>query len=97
MFTAQELMEAVAYFQPVAPATLKGWTYGIKGFEDKPVAEVDKKFVNLRRSQLNRLGYKPAMSEPGLLRNHWQIAYEQMEIVDSNPWRGSLKGLKRGG
>ena len=31
-------MEAVAGYQPVAPATLKGWTYGIKGFENKPVA-----------------------------------------------------------
>ena len=40
-------MEAVAGYQPIAPATLKGWTYGIKGFEDKPVEEVDKKFVNL--------------------------------------------------
>ena len=42
MLTTQELMEAVAGYQPIAPATLKGWTYGIKGFEDKPVAEVDK-------------------------------------------------------
>ena len=60
MFTTQELMETVAGYQPIAPATRKGWTYSIKGFEDKPVAEVDKKFVNLRRSQLNRLGYKPS-------------------------------------
>ena len=98
MFSAQELMEAVAGYQPVAPATLKGWTYGIKGFEDKPVVEVDKKFVNLRRSQLNRLGYKPSYVRTllGYCGTIWQIAYEQMEIVDGNPWRGSLKGLKRG-
>jgi integrase len=98
MFTTQELMEAVAGYQPIAPATLKGWTYGIKGFEDKPVAEVDKKFVNLRRSQLNRLGYKPSYVRTllGYCGTIWQIGYEQMEIVDCNPWRGSLKGLKRG-
>jgi integrase len=98
MFTTQELMEAVAGYQPIAPATFKGWSYGIKGFEDKPVAEVDKKFVNLRRSQLNRLGYKPSYVRTllGYCGTIWQIAYEQMELVDSNPWRGSLKGLKRG-
>ena len=98
MFTTQELMEAVAGYQPVAPATLKGWAYGIKGFEDKPVAEVDKKFVNLRRSQLNRLGYKPSYVRTllGYCGTIWQIAHEQMELVDSNPWRGSLRGLKRG-
>ena len=98
MFTTQELMEAVAGYQPIAPATRKGWTYAIKGFEDKPVEEVDKKFVNLRRSQLNSLGYKPSYVRTllGYCGTIWQIGYEQMEIVDGNPWRGSLKGLKRG-
>ena len=43
MFTIQELIEAVAEYQPIDPATIKGWTYGIKGFEDKKLAEVDKK------------------------------------------------------
>ena len=82
-------MEAVAGYQPIAPATLKGWTYGIKGFEDKPVEEVDKKFVNLRRSQLNRSGYKPSYVRTllGYCGTIWQIGYEQMEIVDGNPWR----------
>ncbi len=98
MFTTQELMEAVASYQPIAPATYRGWGYGIKGFEDKPVDEVDKRFVNLRRSQLNRCGYKQSYVRTllGYCGTIWQIAHEQMEIVNSNPWRGSLKGLKRG-
>ena len=98
MLTAQQLMEAVAGYQPIAPATRKGWSYGIKGFEDKPVEEIDKQFVNLRRAQLNSLGYKPSYVRTllGYCGTIWQIGYEQMEIVDSNPWRGSLKGLKKG-
>ena len=60
MLTTQELMEAVASYQPIAPATFRGWQYGIKGFETKPVDDIDKRFVNLRRSQLNSKGYKPS-------------------------------------
>ena len=91
-------MEEVAGYQPLAPATYKSWTYAIKGIEDTPVSEIDKKFVNRRRSELNRLGYKASYvrTKLGNCGTMWQIAFEQMGIVDSNPWRGSLKGLKRG-
>ena len=98
MLTTRELMEAVASYQPIAPNTLKGWKYGIKGFETKPVDDIDKRFVNLRRCELNSKGYRPSYVRTllGYCGTIWQIAYEQMELVDGNPWRGSLKGLKRG-
>ena len=92
-------MEEVAGYVAPAPATYRGWTYAIKGIEDTPVDSVDKQFVNRRRSQLNRAGYKASYVRTllGYCGTIWQVAYEQMEIVDSNPWRGSLKGLKRKG
>ena len=98
MFTVKDLMDEVAGYQPLAKATKKGWGYAIKGIENVEVSEIDKKFVNRRRSQLNRLGYKQSYVRTllGYCGTMWQIAFEQMEIVDSNPWRGSLKGLKSG-
>lgn len=96
-FTVQELMEEVAGYQPIAPATRKGWTYAIRGFENKQVSEIDKMFVNRRRSELNRKGYNQGYVRTllGYCGTIWGIGNEQMEIVDDNPWRGSLKGLKR--
>lgn len=98
MLTTQELMEAVASYQPIAPATSKNWGYAIRGFETKPVDEIDHIFVTRRRCELNQKGYKPSYvrTQLGYCGTIWQIAYEQMKLVDSNPWRGSLKGLKRG-
>ena len=96
--TLKELLELVAGYQPIAPATKRGWYYSIKGIENVEVSAVDKRFVTLRRTELNAKGYKPSYVRTllGYCGTIWQIAYEQMEIVDSNPWRGSLKGLKRG-
>ena len=72
MLTTQELMEAVAGYQPVAPATLKGWTYGIKGFEDKPVEEVDKKFCQPQKVTAEPFGVQAQLRQnlAWLLRNH---------------------------
>ena len=97
MITVAELMSAVADYQPIAPATRKGWTYAIKGFETKSVDDIDKRFVVLRRSALNGKGYRPSYVRTllGYCGTIWGIAQE-MELVDSNPWQGSLKGLKRG-
>ena len=97
LMNVQELFEEVAGYQPIAPATRKGWTYGIRGIEDIDIETIDKSFVNRRRSYLNRQGYKPGYvrSLLGYCGTIWQIAMEQMELVDSNPWRGSLKGLKK--
>ena len=96
--TLKELLELVAAYQPIAPATKRGWYYGIKGIETVEVSAVDKPFVNLRRAELNAKGYKPSYVRTllGYCGTIWAIAHEQMQIVDSNPWRGSLKGLKRG-
>jgi integrase len=98
MLTTQELMEEVSSYQPIAPATLKGWGYAIRGFETKPVDDIDHIFVTRRRCELNRKGYKPSYvkTQLGYCGTIWQIAYERMKIVDSNPWHGSGKGLKRG-
>ena len=92
----QELFEEVSGYQRLAPATRKGWTYAIRGFEHVDVDTIDQQFVNRRRSYLNRQGYKASYvrTQLGYCGTMWQIAMEQMGIVSSNPWRGSLKGLK---
>lgn len=92
----QELLEAVAAYQPIAPATRKGWQYAIRGFEQMPVDEIDKRFVVLRRSHLLAKGYKPGYvrTQLGYCQTIWEIGKEQMDLVDNNAWRGSLKGLK---
>ena len=93
MFTAQELMEAVAGYQPVAPATLKGWTYGIKGFEDKPVAEVDKKICQPQTITTEPFGVQAELcpntigftAEPSgrSLTNKWKLSIAIHGVVHS--------------
>ena len=97
MFTVQELTDAVQAYKPIEPATKKGWSYGIRGFENKPVAEIDKKFVVMRRVELNRLGYKQGYVRTllGYCGTIWSWAKE-MDLVTDNPWEGSLKGLSKG-
>ena len=94
----QELLEAVAGYQPIAPATRKGWQYAIRGIEETPVDAIGKRFVVLRRTKLNTMGYKQSYvrTQLGYCGSIWQIAMEQMALVDENPWRGSLKGLDKG-
>ena len=96
MFTVQELTDAVLAYKPVAAATQKGWSYGIRGFENKPVADIDKKFVVMRRVQLNNLGYKQGYVRTllGYCGTIWTWAKE-MDLVTDNPWEGSLKGLDK--
>ena len=96
MFTVQELTDAVLAYKPVAAATQKGWSYGIRGFEDKQVADIDKKFVVMRRVQLNNLGYKQGYVRTllGYCGTIWTWAKE-MDLVTDNPWEGSLKGLHK--
>ena len=96
MFTVQELMEAVIGYKPIAPATAKGWSYGIKGFETKLVTDIDKKFVVMRRVQLNNFGYKQGYVRTllGYCGTIWKWA-QAMGLVDNNPWEGSLEGLDK--
>jgi len=49
MFTIRELTDAVLECNPVEAATQRGWSYGIRGFEDKPVTDLNKKFVVILR------------------------------------------------
>ena len=97
MLTAQDLLSAAADYQPIAPATRKGWQYGIKGFEDTPVETIDEVFVTMRRVSLNRAGYKPGYVRTllGYCGTIWKIG-GRMKLVSSNPWRGSLEGLNKG-
>jgi len=97
MFTVQELSDAVQAYKPIEPATKKGWSYGIRGFETTPVADIDKKFVVMRRVQLNQLGYKQGYVRTllGYCGTIWSWARE-MDLVTDNPWEGALKGLSKG-
>jgi len=97
MLTVQELKDAVVAYKPVAQSTQKGWSYGIRGFEDTPVDAVDKRFVVLRRVHLNQQGYEPGYVRTllGYCGTIWNWAKE-MDLVDTNPWEGSLKGLAKG-
>jgi len=96
MFTVQELTDAVLGYKPTAAATQKGWSYGIRGFEDKQVADIDKNFVVMRRSQLNRAGYGQGYVRTllGYCGTIWMWGKE-MGLVTNNPWEGSLKGLDK--
>lgn len=97
MLTVQELTDAVLAYKPVAKATQKGWSYGIRGFENKQVADIDKQFVVMRRVQLNKQGYEQGYVRTllGYCGTIWNWAKE-MDLVNTNPWEGSLKGLSKG-
>ena len=96
MLTVQELKDAVEAYKPVAKATQKGWSYGIRGFEEMPVDAIDKRFVVMRRVKLNQKGYKPGYVRTllGYCGTMWKWAKE-MDLVQTNPWEGSLKGLSK--
>ena len=97
MLTVQELKDAVVAYKPVAEATQKGWSYGIRGFENQPVDSIDKRFVVMRRVHLNQQGYEPGYVRTllGYCGTIWNWAKE-MDLVETNPWEGSLKGLVKG-
>ena len=94
--TVQELMEAVLDYKPVEDATKKGWRYGIRGIEDITASTIDKKFVVMRRVQLNRMGYKQGYVRTllGYCGTIWKWG-KSMGLVSNNPWEGSLEGLDK--
>ena len=97
MLTVQDLMDAVVAYKPVAPATQRGWSYGIRGFESVPVDSIDKRFVVMRRVELNKQGYKPGYVRTllGYCGTIWKWG-SKMDLVTTNPWHGSLEGLTKG-
>jgi len=96
MFTVQELTDAVLAYKPVAEATKKGWSYGIRGLENTEVEDIDKRFVVMRRVHLNSKGYEQGYVRTllGYCGTIWSWAKE-MDLVKDNPWEGSLKGLDK--
>ena len=97
MLTVQELKDAVEAYKPISKATSKGWYYGIRGFETLPVEQVDKRFVVRRRVELNKRGYEPGYVRTllGYCGTIWSWG-QRMDLVDNNPWEGSLRGLEKG-
>ena len=94
MTTVLDLYEATSSYNPLSESTRYGWRHAIKGFEDRPVEEIDHAFVFKHRSALLRKGYKQGYvrTRLGYLGSMWQTGID-IRLVAENPWRGSLKRL----
>ena len=94
MTTVLDLYEATSSYNPLSESTRYGWRHSIKGFEHLLVSEIDKPFVVKHRSMLLGKGYKQGYvrTRLGYLGSMWQTGND-IELIDGNPWRGSLKKL----
>ena len=94
MFTVLQLCEATSSFTPLSKSTKYGWRHSIRGFEDHPVVSIDRPFGVMHRVELLQRGYKQGYirTRLGYLASMWETGIE-MELAQSNPWRGLLKKL----
>jgi len=90
------LCERTISFQPKSSSTQYGWRLAIKPFATENVTAIDKDFAVDHRCELVNQGYASGYirTRLGYLAAMWETAYE-MRIVENNPWRGLLRGLKK--
>ena len=94
MTSVLDVYEETSSYSPLSVSTRYGWRHAIKGFETVEAEEIDKKFVSKHRSELIQRGYKHGYirTRLGYLGSMWQTAID-IQILQENPWRGSLKKL----
>jgi len=95
MTSVLDVYEETSSYNPLSVSTRYGWRHAIKGFETVEAEEIDRKFVSKHRSELIQRGYKHGYirTRLGYLGSMWQTAID-IQILQENPWRGSLKKLK---
>ena len=91
-----KLCKRTLSFKRLSDSTQYGWRNSSKHFENVDTSKIDREFCVDHRCELLECDYKEGYvrTQLGYLGSMWERGVE-MGILESNPWRGILKGLGR--
>ena len=91
-----KLCKRALSYKRLAASTQYGWKHSARHFEHVDTSTVDREFCIDHRCELLELDYAEGYirTQLGYLGSMWERGLE-MGLLEYNPWRGLLKGLKQ--
>ena len=91
-----KLRKRALSYKRLAASTQYGWKHSARHFEHVDTSKIDREFCIDHRCELLELDYAEGYirTQLGYLGSMWERGLE-MGMLEYNPWRGLLKGLKQ--